>query len=269
MKAPPAPKLHGPNACAERSIGLIVKESSDLRRRLKNLSFAIVIASGLCAVFSVAAHEVGLSLNSVATLRGDCRSIVEGPCLYHDFAPTKTNQVPPPSSSNSTYDWTLRPYLLSPTAGFNGSSGNAIDVAAALVSAAANGSLSWRPRLATFSFPFINGLPIVNALRACASAGAVAAAAFRLYFGHTLLDLETLSGACAQRGRVAAAAAALGAPPAARSSPLILETWARIWNSGKRMRVSRPGCCSSVRRVAGLTPRSSPHRCRCPCCTPF
>lgn len=246
----------------ERSIGNIIKESSDLRRRLKHLSIAIVIASGICAVFSVAAHEVGLSLNSSSTLRGDCRGTVDGPCLYHDFAPTKTSQAPPPGTGNATYAWTLVPYLLSTTVVPNSTSGN---VAPVLASALANGTLSWRPRLSSASFPFVEGLPAVNALRACASAGAVAAAALRLYFGHTLLDLETLSGACAQSGRVAAAAAAAAGARGARASGApaqqgLLEIWARIWNSGKRMRVSRGGAGAGAKEawgsayVAGVLP---------------
>lgn len=199
----------------ERSIGRIIKESSDLRHRLKLLSYAVVVAAGACAAFSIIAHETGLSMNLSAAVRMDCRSIESGPCLYHHFAPTKANQPPPPGGLGS-YNWTLAPY-------------------AQVDFINNNTQASWVPRIASAAFPFVTGLPTVNALRAVASLFAIAAASLQLLFCYTLLDLETMAGASAQRSRKAAAARAGGGG----GSVLWGSLWKRLWMSGDSMRVRR------------------------------
>ena len=232
----------------ERSIGRIMKESSDLRHRLWFHSIAVVVAAGICAAFSIVAHEVGISLNFDAAVRADCRSIADGPCLYHDFAPTKTDQPPPPGGSQG-YNRTLVPFvlLLGPV-----QTGSTVNLSALRVN---DTQLSWQPRFSSATFPFAAGLPTVNGLRAIASVAAVVAAAFQLALGRALLDLETLSGACAQGAREAAAAAALAAaatPGASISGANLVvdgaavtgsaSLGARLWRSGRRVQVSTGGC---------------------------
>ena len=203
----------------ERSIGRIIKESSDLRHRLKHLAIAIVVCAVLCAIFSIAAHEFAFSSNFASFVRFDCRSTEYGPCLYHTLSPTKSEQQAPPGGSDS-YNWTLVPLTLVHSD--------------AAVNATTSGP-SWKPRLGSAVFPFGKGLWSVDGLRAVASCFAVLAAALQFMFGYTLLDLETMAGACAQSLR------ATNRVPVDATSNKVVSVWSRIWNSGHSVRVRMKG----------------------------
>jgi hypothetical protein len=170
----------------ERSVGRILSESSDVRLRLARLSLTALVMMTICAAFSIAAHETAMTLNSVnSDVRSnrDCRSVPDGPCLYHTFAPLKRVQAPPPGVFG-TYNRTLFPLFIPSSAGEN-----------------ASYVASWLPSLKRFAFPFQDGLHVVNGLRAVAAVAALLTAITSMLFHLNLHVLNSLGGATTSRLR--------------------------------------------------------------------